>query len=65
MKWNVAEDILLIYILRIKKILESYGIKEEPSKFFILPKINNFQVIILAFTDSDVEGYYLKVIDKK
>jgi hypothetical protein len=47
-----------------KKILESFGIDEQPSTFFILPKINDFQVIILAFTDSDVEGYYLKVIDK-
>ncbi|WP_419868508.1 hypothetical protein [Chryseobacterium sp. CT-SW4] len=46
-----------------KDILTSYGIEETPSKFFILPKINNFQPILLGFTDSDVEGYYLKVSD--
>lgn len=47
-----------------KSILESYGIKDAPSSFFLLPKINNFQPIILAYTDSDIEGYYLKVVEK-
>lgn len=47
-----------------KNILEGYGIKEQPSSFFLLPKIKNFQPLILAFTDSDIEGYYLKIIDK-
>jgi hypothetical protein len=47
-----------------KNILESFGIKDAPSSYFLLPKINNFQPIILAYTDSDVEGYYLKVVEK-
>ncbi|RMZ58428.1 hypothetical protein D1632_12460 [Chryseobacterium nematophagum] len=48
-----------------KNILESYGVKEQPSAFFILPRIHNLQPIILAFTDSDIEGYIFKVIDNK
>ena len=44
--------------------MESFGIKDAPSSYFLLPKINNFQPIILAYTDSDVEGYYLKVVEK-
>jgi len=46
-----------------KDMLEKYGIKEQPSSFFLLPKINNLQPIILAFTDSDIEGYFLKIAD--
>ncbi|CAH0266473.1 hypothetical protein [Chryseobacterium sp. Bi04] len=46
-----------------KEILETFGIKEQPSAFFLLPKINNLQPIVLAYTDSDVEGYFLKIID--
>ncbi|MDR6923079.1 hypothetical protein [Chryseobacterium sp. 2987] len=46
-----------------KDILENYGIKEQPSIFFLLPKINNLQPIILAFTDSDIEGYFLKIVN--
>ncbi|CAA7197351.1 hypothetical protein [Chryseobacterium potabilaquae] len=48
-----------------KNILESYGVKEQPSAFFILPRIHNLQPIILAFTDSDIEGYIFEVIDNK
>ncbi|MFS4474554.1 hypothetical protein [Chryseobacterium sp. T20] len=47
-----------------KSILESFGIKDAPSNYFLLPKINNFQPIILAYTDSDIEGYYLKIVEK-
>jgi hypothetical protein len=44
-----------------KNILESYGISDAPTSFFLIPQINGFQPIILAYTDSDVEGYYLKI----
>lgn len=47
-----------------KKILEDYGIKENPTIFFMLPKINNFQPFVLGYTDSDVEGYYLTISKK-
>lgn len=46
-----------------KNILESYGISDAPTSFFLIPQINGFQPIILAYTDSDVEGYYLKISD--
>ncbi|MGE8553950.1 MAG: hypothetical protein ACN6OB_08430 [Chryseobacterium jejuense] len=47
-----------------KNILEEYGIKDTPTGFFMLPKINNVQPFILAYTDSDVEGYDLIVAAK-
>lgn len=47
-----------------KNILEYYGIKKNPSKFFLLPKINNLQPIILAYLDSDIEGYDLIISEK-
>lgn len=46
-----------------KDILKDFGVKDEPTSFFMLSKIKNLQPIILAFTDSDVEGYFLKVIN--
>lgn len=42
-----------------KKILEFYGIKENPTIFFILPKVYDLKPIILAYTETDIEGYYL------
>lgn len=48
-----------------RKILEDYGIKENPTIFFMLPKINNSQPFILGYTDSDVEGYYLTISKKR
>lgn len=47
-----------------KKILEEYGIKDTPTSFFMLPKINNLQPFILGYNDSDVEGYDLIVATK-
>ncbi|MDR3025165.1 hypothetical protein [Chryseobacterium sp.] len=47
-----------------KNILDYYGINKSPTKFFLLPKINDFQPVICAYTDSDIEGYYL-IIAKK
>lgn len=47
-----------------KHILEEYGIKDIPTSFFILPKINGFQPFILAYNESDVEGYDLIVATK-
>lgn len=47
-----------------KNILEEYGIRDTPTSFFILPKVNGLQPFILAYTESDVEGYYLKVAIK-
>lgn len=47
-----------------KNILEEYGIKDTPTSFFMLPQINGLQPFILAYTDSDVEGYDLKVATK-
>ncbi|SDJ81197.1 hypothetical protein [Chryseobacterium jejuense] len=47
-----------------KNILEEYGIKDIPTSFFMLPKINNVQPFILAYTDSDIEGYDLIVAAK-
>ncbi|AZA92339.1 Uncharacterised protein [Chryseobacterium nakagawai] len=44
-----------------KNILEEYGIKDTPSSFFILPKVKGLQPFILAYTDSDVEGYDLLI----
>lgn len=42
-------------------ILSYYGIKETPTEIFILSPYNGFQPIIIAYTDSDIEGYYLFV----
>ncbi|WP_347217269.1 hypothetical protein [Chryseobacterium sp.] len=47
-----------------KNILDEYGIKDSPTSFFILPKINGLQPFILAYTESDVEGYYLILTTK-
>lgn len=48
----------------IDNILSFYQIKEEPSKIFFLPPINNLQPLILAYNDSDTEGYYLYIAKK-
>lgn len=40
-------------------ILSFFAIEESPSKVFMLPPYKEFQPIIIAYTDSDVEGYYL------
>lgn len=47
-----------------KHILEEYGIKDTPTSFFILPKINGLQPFILAYNESDVEGYDLIIASK-
>lgn len=47
-----------------KKILDFYGIEENPTFFFMLPRVYDLQPIILAYTETDVEGYYL-IISKK
>lgn len=45
-------------------ILSYFAIKENPSKIFMLSPINGLQPIIIAYTDSDVEGYYLFIAKK-
>jgi len=47
-----------------KNILDYYGIHKSPASFFLLPKIRNFQPIICAYTDSDIEGYELIIAEK-
>lgn len=47
-----------------KTILEEYGIKGTPASFFMLPKINNIQPFVLAYTDADVESYELIMATK-
>ena len=45
-------------------VLSYFAIKENPSRVFMLSPYNEFQPIIVAYTDSDVEGYYLFVAKK-
>lgn len=47
-------------------ILSYFGIIEEtPTEIFMLSPYNGFQPLIIAYTDSDVEGYYLFVAKQR
>jgi hypothetical protein len=43
------------------KILLKFGINNDPTSIFMLPKFKEFQPILLAYTDSDIEGYNLVI----
>lgn len=47
-----------------KDILDYYSIDRSPTSFFLLPKLNNIQPIICAYTDADIEGYELITAEK-
>ncbi|MEC3874213.1 hypothetical protein [Chryseobacterium salviniae] len=46
-------------------ILSYFAIEENPSRVFMLPPYNGYQPIIIAYTDSDIEGYYLFIAKKQ
>lgn len=57
-----SEKYMQYYFEENKNIWELFEIDSNASSVLFLPKLNNFQPIILTYTDSDINGYYLQIL---